>query len=315
MQDLNLASGAPTRSTGPIYLVDTASGDVTITPASGSIFGHTYAWLGDSMLLYTTGSGLMLYTLDNPRVWQVREIPTGPNSSGPPDYLFFGDVATASGYVYYTRLDVKTPGHAGAVGTASLVQTYLGLTDISATPAVTDLAGRLPLSDASPIASLGDVYTDPAGNFVAGAWQLRTTGSNPSFVAQRIDAVDAAGGKVSSSVCVMQYGSCVSRLVPGAATQPLAVRPQVAVSRTGGVAYTADGVYLQGAGAKLGPAGWMTPPTWSPDGQDLAVTQLAGQTTDPDGAVRFQTSVVLYQGTRPGTTLIAGGSDLSWSPA
>jgi hypothetical protein len=317
VQDLNLNAGAPPRSDGPIYLVDTSSGNITVTPASGSIYGHTYALIGDGLLLYTTGSGLLLYSINNPRVWSVREIPTGPSSSGTPSYLFFGDVATSGGYVYYTRLDVKTPGHTGAVGTASLMQTYLGLNDSSATPSPLELAGQLPLSDAHPIASLGAVYTDAAGDFVAGAWQLRTGGGNPSLVVQHIDSVDASGGTVSSSICIEQYGSCLSTLMSKAASQPLAIRPQFAVSRSGAAAYTADGVYLQSASDKLGPAGWTTPPAWSPDGQTLAVTQLVGQSTDPSGATRSQTNVVVYQAGQTaaaGTTLIAGASNLSWSP-
>ncbi len=315
VEDLNLALGTPPRTSGPIYFVDATSGDVLVSSGTGSIYGHTYTWIGDSMLLYASGSGLMLYTLENPRVWTVREIPTGPSGSAPAEYFFFGDVAAAGGYVYYTRLDVRTPGHSGAVGTASLVQTYLGLSDTSATPANGDLAGRLPLTSANSLASLGAVYTDPAGGFVAGAWQLRSAGSYPSFIAQRIDSVDASSGKVTASLCVVQYSACDAKMLAKAATQAPAVRPQLAVSHSGKVAYTADGVYIQGADDKLGPAGWTTPPTWSPDGQVLAVTELVGQTVDIGGVLRYQTNVVVYRGAQQGTTLIPGGSNLAWAPA
>jgi hypothetical protein len=316
VQDLNLAPGTPPRSSGTIYYVDASSGAVMVSPGTGSIYGHTYTWIGDAMLLYASGSGLMLYTLDTPRVWPVRDIPSGPSGSGSTDYLFFGDVAAVNGYVYYTRLDVKTPGHTGAVGTASLVQTYLGLTDASATPPVWDLAGRLPLTYANVLASLGTVYTDPAGNFAAGTWQVRSGGGVPSFVAQRIESVDVSGGKVTSRLCVVQYSACDSTVLAPADVQPIGVRPQLAVTRDGKVAFTADGVYLLGASGKLGPAGWMTPPAWSSDGQSVAVTQLVGQAADASGVVRYQTNVVLYHsGQQAGSTLIAGGSNLAWAPA
>jgi hypothetical protein len=315
VEDLNLALGTPPRTSGPLYFVDANSGDVMISPGTGSIYGHTYTWIGDSMLLYSGGSGLLLYTLDNPRVWTVRELPTGPSGSSPAEYLFFGDVAAGGGYVYYTRLDVRTPGHAGTVGTASLVQTYLGLSDASATPTSADLAARLPLTYANSLASLGAVYADSAGSFVAGAWQVRSAGSFPSFIAQRIDSVDASGGKVTASLCTVQYSACDTKVLPQAAIQPVAVRPQLAISHSGKIAYTADGVYLQGVDDKLGPAGWTTPPTWSPDGQALAVTELKGQTVDAGGMLRSQTNVVIYRGAAQGTTLIPGGSNLAWAPA
>src|SRR5262245_27960616 len=79
----NLTPGVPSRSAGPLYVVDTSSahfGAITTTPATGSIFGHTYAWLGDIMLFYSMGGGIFMYNLGDthPRVWPVV-IP--PNSA------------------------------------------------------------------------------------------------------------------------------------------------------------------------------------------------------------------------------------------
>lgn len=312
VQDLNLDPGTPARSAGPLYYLNVNTGDVMVSGGTGSIYGHTYTWIGDSMLLYSSGSGLMLYTLGDPRVWQVRDIPTNPGNSGAPDYLFFGDVSAANGNIYYTRLDVKTLGQTGAIGSATLMKSRLGLGDTSPTPTTDDLVGRLPVGDAAAVATLGAVYTTPTGDFVSGTWQVRPNGG---LVVQQVQAVDASSGMVTSSVCVAQYSSCDTKLFTKAAQQAVTVRPQLAVATGGKVAYTADGVYMQGSDDKKGDAGWMSAAAWSPDGQTLAVTQLVSAATDVGGVMRYQTNVVAYPAGQPGATLIAGASDLVWAPS
>jgi hypothetical protein len=256
----------------------------------------------------------MLYTLGNPRVWQVRGIPTNPGASSAPDYLFFGDVAEANSNIYYTRLDVKSPGQTGVIGTATLVKGFLGFSDTGPTPTASGLLNNLPVADTVTVASLGDVYADPNGDFVAGEWRLRAPLSG--LVLQRIDSVDSASTKVTSSICVAQFSSCDTKLFTAAAQQVATVHPQLAVSSSGAVAYTADGVYLQGANGSQGNAGWMSPPVWSPDGHTLAVTQVVSEATDAGGVTRLRTNVVTYaQAGGQGTTLIAGGSNLAWAPA
>jgi hypothetical protein len=315
VQDLNLTPGTPPRTSGPIYYVDTGNGQISVSAGTGSVYGHTYTWIGDSMLLYSSGSGLMLFTLDTPRVWLVRAIPTAPSGGSQADYLFFGDVAAVNGTVYYTRLDVRTPGHTGAIGTASLTQTPLGITDANAASSA-DLADRLPIGSASTLASLGAVYADPAGNFVAGAWQVARVGFATMTTVQRIVSVDMKAGTVTSRICLNQsiYDSCDASVVAAAGISSWAIHPQLALSPSGKVAYTTDSVYLQSAADKLGAAGWTVPPAWAPDGQGVAVTQLLGQTTDASGVTRYQTNVVLYRGGQAGTTLIAGASNLAWAP-
>jgi len=324
VQDLNPGPSTPPRSSGSIYYVD-AQGcaencPILVTPGTGSVYGHTYTWIGDGMLLYASGSGLQLYTAGarDPRVWVVREVPTGPSgSSGAPDYYAFGDVAAAGGWVYYTRLDVRTPGHVGAVGTGIVARAYLGLTDTSPQPDPGALADRLvgvAGSFAATVAQLGTAYTDPAGAYVTGAWQLVSTRSGTTFVYERIDGVDAKAGTVTSHVCLSLYGSCDRTVLQKAGTHPWTARAELALSLDGKApAYAADAFYLDG-GDKLGPAGWTTPPAWSPDGQGVAVTQLVGQTTDADGVTRYQTNIVYYKGGQ-GTPLIAGAANLAFAPA
>jgi hypothetical protein len=329
VQDLAPTPGAPASSAGPIYYVDTTScaGDgqycAVYSAGIGSVYGHTYDWLGESMLVYSSGQGVMLYTLNNPRVWTVRPIRDGPGDTSP--ISTFGDLQVAGGYLYYTRMDVKTSGARGAVGSASLYQTFLGQVDQLTNMDPHGLAQRFPdqIGDGSSLGSLGKVYANNAGEYVAGAWRLRRTGSNTQVVAQRIDSVDAQSGQVTSSFCPAQTygvfpafaGNCGARLLPNAATQPWGAHPQLALSKDGKAAFAGDALYTQDVSDKLGPAGWTAPPAWSPDGQTVVVTNLVKTETDANGVTRAQTNLVAYAAGQQGATLIEGARNIAWSSA
>jgi hypothetical protein len=66
---------AAARSTGPIYVASAEDGSVVNTAATGSLYGHTYAWFGDQMLFYTDGGGIKMYDVGDgdPRVWPVLD--------------------------------------------------------------------------------------------------------------------------------------------------------------------------------------------------------------------------------------------------
>jgi hypothetical protein len=329
VQDLASAPGSPPSSAGPIYYVDTNScaGDgqncAVYSAGIGSVYGHTYDWLGESALVYSSGAGIMLFTLDKSRVWTVRPI---HNSSGNGATLTtFGDLQVAAGNLYYTRMEVKNPGSRGAVGTASLYQTVLGSEDQYSKMSASALADRFPdkIGDGSSLGTLGKVYANNAGEYVAGAWRLRRTSVGVTqVVAQRIDNVDAQGGQVTSSFCSAQAyggfpafgGNCGTRLLPSAATQPWSARLQLALSKDGKVALAGDALYAQDAADKLGPAGWAAPPAWSPDGQTVVVTTLVKKETDANGVTRAQTDLVAYPAGQQGATLIAGARNIAWSP-
>ncbi|HEX3270953.1 MAG TPA: hypothetical protein VHR15_09905 [Ktedonobacterales bacterium] len=327
VQDLAPTPGSPPSSSGPIYYVDTTScaGDgqycAVYSAGTGSIYGHTYDWLGESMLVYSGGQGIMLYTLNNPRVWTALASRNGQSGSG--SLTTFGDLQVVGGNLYYTRMDVKGAGARGVVGSASVYQTFLGTEDQLNKMSGNALADHFPVGDGSLLGSLGKVYVNNNGEYVAGAWRLRRTSAGVSqMVAQRIDNVDTQSGQVTSSFCSGQaYGSyvpmgnCGNRLLPSAATQPWSAHPQLALSKDDKAALAGESLYAQDAADKLGPAGWTAPPAWSPDGQTVVVTNLVKTETDANGVTRAQTNLVAYAAGQQGATLIAGARNIAWSPA
>jgi hypothetical protein len=328
VQDLAPTPGSPPSSTGPIYYVDTTScgGDgqycAVYSAGTGSIYGHTYDWLGESMLVYSTSGGVMLYTIDNPRVWTALTVRS--SQSGASSFTILGDLQVTNGNLYYTRMDVKGLGARGVVGIASVYQTFLGTEDQLNNMSGNALADHFPVGDGSLLGSLGKVYANSNGEYVAGAWRLRRTSAGVSqMVAQRIDNVDTQSGQVTSSFCSAQTyggfpafgGNCGTRLLPSAAKQPWSAHPQLAISKDGKAALAGESLYAQDAADKLGPAGWTAPPAWSPDGQSVVVTNLVKTETDANGVTRAQTNLVAYAAGQQGATLIAGARNIAWSPA
>jgi hypothetical protein len=307
--------------------VDTTScaGDgqycAVFSAGTGSIYGHTYDWLGESALVYSISGGVMFYTIDNPRVWTAL---AARNSQGGANSItLFGDLQVTSGNLYYTRMDVKGLGARGVVGTASVYQTFLGTEDQLSKMSGGALADHFPVADGSLLGSLGKVYANNNGEYVAGAWRLRRASAGVSqVVAQRIDNVDPQSGQVTSSFCSGQaygayvpIGNCGTRLLPSAATQPWSAHPQLALSKDGKAAFAGESLYAQDAADKLGPAGWTAPPAWSPDGQTVVVTNLVKTETDANNVTRAQTNLVAYAAGQQGATLIAEARNIAWSPA
>jgi hypothetical protein len=328
VQDLAPSPGAPPSSSGPIYYVDTTScpGDgqycAVYSAGTGSVYGHTYDWLGESALVYSAGQNIMLYTLSNPRVWTALSVRNSQSGSGVTSAI--GDLQVATGNLYYTRLDVKNLGARGEVGSASIYLTFLVSESQLNTMTGSALADHFPVDGGSWLGSLGKVYANNNGDYETGAWRLRRSSSGVTqIVAQRVDSVDTQSGRVTSSFCSAQnYGSYVSfdglcgkNLLSSAATQPLSASPQLALSKDGRVAFAGESLFEQGASDKLGPAGWTAPPAWSPDGQTVVVTNLVKTATDANGVTRAQTDLVAYASGQQGATLIAGARNIAWAPA
>jgi hypothetical protein len=316
VEDLNLDPHATTPSAGPIYYVSadpTAKdyGTQYLTPGTGSVYGHTYDWFGSTMLLYSNGSGIQVFTLgsSDPRAYQVRTIPSAPFSNpSPSDYYMFGDIRFNGNTLYYTRLDIRSPGRTGSVGTAGLFRSiignpaqYEGLDEAS-------MSNAFPITQYDQIASLGLAYADSEGNYVAGAWQLR----NGTIALQSVQSVD--NQTVTSKVCTqVPFGNCGSNVVSNATKMPITVHPQIALGPNGKVAYCADNLYVAGQSNNSGVCNWTVPPVYSSGGM-LAFTQLTKQATDANGAERFTTNIQVIQSGGQAITLIAGAQNLAFKP-
>jgi hypothetical protein len=322
----NPTPGAPGRTAGPLYYVDTSNGNTSTAGGTGSIYGHTYAWYGENMLFFVDGGGVQMFgPLDgDARDWRVVTPFTSPDgvnfdSQG----TVYGDISIVGGNLYFSQIQLATLGATGAVGSATLQEIALGFSASDTQPS--DIVNFLPLNanNAVQIADLGTAYADPTGTTVTGAWQVSADGS--TLVRQHVERVNPQAGTVTSAFCVRTsfgtYPGSFSGCAPVLASvgpQPLAVHPQLSLTNDGGrVAFTGDALYEQSTGggsvAKLDDAGWVTPPAWSPDGKVVAVTQVAHQSTGSGGVVTDQTNVLVFDG-KNAMSFISGGASLSWRP-
>ena len=135
VEDLNLVAGAPGRTDGPIYYVSTdpSKPQVFVTPGTGHIYGHSYDWLSDDLLMYSNGSGIQLYTLglaDTAHLAGTRHSKWSRGEWWHERILqeLGNHVAWPGGYLYYTLFSISSPGRIGAIGSADIYRTYLGAT-------------------------------------------------------------------------------------------------------------------------------------------------------------------------------------------
>lgn len=336
----NLAPAQPDRATGPLYYVDASSGTTYSTGGSGNIYGHSYDWLGDGMLFYATGGGVMMYNPGEPshdsRVWQILTPFTAQYHAGNTDYYSgsntaYSDLAIAGNKLFFTQIAITSLGANGQVGTATLQEVSLG--NLDTTWDTSTIQGWLGsgLTNTSQVANLGGAYADPQGNIVTGAWQVNLDqNGNGVLVRQQIQGVDTKAGTVSSSFCTLQngnnldpysfYGCEANPILQAANKQSLAAHSNLNISPDGKrVAYSADALYIQNTdgskAAKLADSGWTTAPVWSADGAHVFVTQLVKETVDVSGVKRDDTSVLQYDGGSSAQTLIAGAQNLAWNDA
>jgi hypothetical protein len=316
----DLASGPTERGTGPLYIVNTTTGDVQTSAGTASVYGHAYAWYGDMALFYANGSGISFYDLstfygpspaDDPRPWRLVQVDNGPDySSGTPDYVSYGDLAFSGQTLFVTRFDLTSLGATGQIG-----QAHVWRYDLY--PAPGDYSGgSLDHSYPTLTADLGIAYADPHSDPASGAWQI----ANGSIVYQQVTGVDTKAGTVAAKVCYSSwyYYYCGQQLFQQVAAQPVSARPQVALSGDGSlVALSGTALATQGTDgsgfAKYTPGGWGTPPEWSSDGKAVVATQLVSATPDASGVVHFVTNVIMYTGGKS-AVMIAGARDFSWGP-
>lgn len=335
----NLTPTSPGGASGPIFYVDTQGGQVYDTGATGSVYGHSYAWFGDSMLFFATGGGIMMFGPLNvpnadPRTWQALTQIQNPNQDGVTydgGGVTFGDVAIGSGNgdLFYSLISLTAPGSNGIVGSAQVNITGLPNLDEFNRVAQQDqtnntnqlpywIASHISLSPGRRVADLGSAYSDTAGDSVTGAWNISPDES--VLIAQHIDRVDTKGGTVSSGFCEKTSGAgyydC-NAILGDAGKAPLSAHLNISVSSNSGrVAYTSDRLYIASAGggneSRLASAGWTTPPAWAPDNKAVTVTQLTSTNTDANGVVHNTTNILTFSGGSSGATFIAGGQNPSW---
>lgn len=316
VQSLNPAE--PSSSSGPIYIVDTASGSTILSGGTGSIYGHTYAWYGDNMLFFSSGGSIDMFgpygcdTTCDPRTWTALS-PVQAQGSGvySGQSVAYGDIGITGSTLYFTQVSLTSLGGAGVVGSATVQRIQIGIASDDVLPS--DDATSFPLTGyASQVADLGQAYAGPQGSVSAGAWDLSGNG----IVVQHIDRVDAKAGQVSSSFCSYDaYGNCTA-ILRDAGTAPLSATPGLSVAG-GRVAYADGTLYVANTDgsheSKLASAGWTMPPTVSPDGKLAAVTQLVSQSTSASGVVHSDTNVLIFDGSTS-LTFVPGGQDFSWMP-
>ncbi len=341
----NLTPTQPTGSFGPLYYIDTTSCltdgsacPVIDTAGVGSVYGHTYDWYQDDMLVYGSGQGLTFYDVANPngaRVWQARTVyndgtlnSIGDYSCGSQGARSYGDVevsyANGAQTLYYTCMDLTNIGAADVVGSAILMQ--MDLSPIGNIEAEYDpnnastaytrdndlgtLFNQSVAGSALPgyqVVSLGNVYVDAQGDYIAGAWQARNT----TVAYQSINSVDTSKGTVTAQLneCQVSSPDCGSTVLSNADTLPLTEHPQFAIASDGTVALTADSLYIQNVNTPVPNVNWPAPAMW--ENGVLVFTQLVKETTDSDGVTRDTTNIVITKSGQT-TVLIQGGSNLAF---
>lgn len=320
VENLDLASGGSSSDIGPLYYLDIATDPATLytSAGSGSIFGRSYTWFGDSILLYSNGSGIQMFTAGSadPRTWPVISSSQPQTSgNGATIYTAVGDIQVSGGNLYFTREDIRSPGAIGVVGSAALASIHIGPPNAYSRASSAILANLLPLSGEQRITSLGQVYAAAGGAFVAGNWAIYGS----QLAIQRIQMVDVSVGTVTSQLCLLptaaqNTNSCAMSILDAANTQPITIRPQFAFGGGGEIAYGGDRLYLDGATAASGDSGSPVSLAWSPDGE-VAITLVVGSKAGTSGAAQITTNITLVTSSGQSTVLIEGAQNIAWRPS
>ncbi len=217
---VNLTPDSPSSAAGPVYYIDlshclssTSTACATYhTPLTGSVYGHAYTWFNDDLLIAGGGGGISAYDLhdpNGPRVWQLRTTYTESQDSICPQPSAYGDVGVSVTNLYYTCMTLGGLGKTGAIGSAYL--NYLSLLPfVYAFEQSDEVARDQQIANAqnadsngggfygNQFASLGNVYSDPQGNPVAGAWSV----GGSTVVYEMIGSVNAKASTAGRTICV-----------------------------------------------------------------------------------------------------------------
>lgn len=322
----NLTPATPTRAAGPIYYLDLStclavdSGACATyqTPMTGSVYGHTYDWYNDDLLIAGSGAGLSAYDRNDPngpRVWQLRTTSGEAQDQNCPQPTAYGETQVVGATLYYTCMTLPNLGSGGVIGKGFLNR--LSLQPFATAFATSDPEARDQRIAAAQngdqfagteLASLGSVYLDPQGSPVAGAWRVGDA-SHRSLAYEVVGAVDDSASTAGREVCqaLVSNVTCQAALTAVGA-QPLSVHAQIAISPGGAIAYQGARLY---ATTLTTPLDSTSPyaPEWITD-DTLVVTSVLSTATDATGATRQKTSARLASASGL-TTLIAGASDVA----
>lgn len=320
----NLSTDQPTRAAGTIYYTNlstclNASTNATCptysTQASGSVYGHAYAWLRDDWLISGDGGGLAAYDVSDPnghRSWQLRTTANEQQDSNCSQPRAYGDVQVVGSLLYYTCVDLSNVATSSVIGSASLNVVDLSqvVSQFASDKTSRDdqiasiLSGGL---GGSHVTSLGNVYLDTQGNMVMGAWKV----SGTTVVFEQVGAVDAQHATAARTLCsssVTSGDACDATPIPAVTAQTLAAHPQISIGPSGALAYQGDALYL--AGQKDGiPVSSPYPPFWI-SVSFVVATNVTATNTDASGVTRTVSKLVFAQSGAP-TTMIAGASDVA----
>lgn len=328
---VNQTPGSPASAAGPVYYIDlskclssTSTACATYrTPLTGSVYGHTYTWYtwsNDDLLIAGGGGGVSAYDLNDPagpRVWQLRTTLNEKQDNDCPQPSAYGDVQVLGTSLYYTCMTLGGLGKTGAIGSAYLnflsLQPFVNAFsqyDQQYDQVVRDQnIASVQNSDSfygSVFVSLGNVYSDPQGNPVAGAWSI----SGNTLAYESIGSVDTKSSAAARTICVTDIYNyyCRQRALSAVGSQPLAVHAQISVGPNDAVAYQGAKLYATKLSKVLETASNYAP-QWA-SGDTLLVTTVLSTSTDASGITRQVTSAQVAKGDAL-TALIPDASDLA----
>lgn len=320
---VNQTLGSPASAAGPVYYIDlskclssTSTACATYrTPLTGSVYGHTYTWFNDDLLIAGGGGGVSAYDLNDPagpRVWQLRTTLNEKQDYDCPQPSAYGDVQVSGTSLYYTCMTLGGLGKTGAIGSAYL--NFLSLNPFVNAFLQYDQVVRdqdiayVQNSDSfygSVFVSLGNVYSDPQGNPVAGAWSI----SGNTLGYESIGSVDAKAGTARRTICkAFTWNSGCNQTLSAVGSQPLTVHAQISVGPNDAVAYQGAKLYATKLSKVLETASNYAP-QWA-SGDTLLVTTVLSTSTDASGITRQVTSAQVAKGDAL-TALIPDASDLA----
>lgn len=319
----NMATDQPTRTAGTIYYVNLstclsttgASCPVYATELSGSVYGHSYAWLNDDWLIAGGSSGISAFDVSDPngwRTWQLRTTASEQQDFNCGQARSYGDVQVVGTKLYYTCISLTNLGGSGVIGSASLNSLNLSsiVNQFSSDAQTRDEQIATILNSDSlygnQISDLGSAYLDASKNIAAGAWSV----SGSTIVFEQVGNVDTQHSVAKRTICSTSIysGSCDQTPLNAVTSQPLTARPQITQGPKGAIAYQGDALYMSGQQASVAVTSPYAP-VWLSGGA-VAATNVVSTTTDASGVTRINANLVVVSNGSP-SIMISGASDLA----